>query len=79
MSIGCVSHSFQKVSFFIIVFGLVMIFFTFPCLWEIRFSSGTVSWLLGLDRILSDHMIILAVRRRSKRELDRWSFGGGLF
>ena len=30
-------------------------FLTFPCLWEISFSgqiiSGTVSWLLGLDRI----------------------------
>ena len=30
-------------------------FLTFLCLWEIRFSSqmvsGTVSWLLGLDRI----------------------------
>ena len=30
-------------------------FLTFACLWEIRFSgqmiSGTVSWLLGLDRI----------------------------
>ena len=24
-------------------------------------------------------MIILAVRRRSWREFDRWSFGGGLF
>ena len=28
-------------------------FLTFPCLWEISFSSqmisGTVSWLLGLD------------------------------
>ena len=27
----------------------------------------------------SDHMIILAVRRRSWKELDNWSFGGGLF
>ena len=30
-------------------------FLAFPCLWEISFSSqmisGTVSWLLGLDRI----------------------------
>ena len=30
-------------------------FLTIPCLWEIRFSSqmisGTVIWLLGLDRI----------------------------
>ena len=30
-------------------------FFTFPCLWEISFSSqmisGTVIWLLVLDRI----------------------------
>ena len=30
-------------------------FLTFPCLWEISFSShiigGTVSWLSGLDRI----------------------------
>ena len=38
---------------------------TFACLWEISFSSqtisGTVSWLLGLDRIL----IILVVRPRS--------------
>ena len=28
---------------------------------------------------LSDHMIISAVRRGSWRELDSWSFGGGLF
>ena len=30
-------------------------FLTFPCLWQVSFSgqviSGTVSWLLGLDRI----------------------------
>ena len=25
-----------------------------------------------------DHLIILVVRRRSQRELDSWSFGGGL-
>ena len=42
-------------------------------------TNGTVNWLLGLDRILSDHMIILAVRRRSWRKLDSWSFGGGPF
>ena len=43
----------ECVLFSIIVFGLG--FLTFPCLWEIRFSSqiinGAVSWLLGLDRI----------------------------
>ena len=36
-------------------------FLTFPCLWEISPSgqmiSGTVSWLLGLDRIFKYYMI----------------------
>ena len=58
-------------------------FLSFPCLWEIHFSSqmiiGTVSWLLDLDKVSGDRMIILAVRRRSWRELDSWSFGDGLF
>ena len=60
--IGCVGRMCQlflsECVFFysIIVFGLVtMDFFTFPCLWEISFSSqmisGTVDWLMGLDRI----------------------------
>ena len=55
-------------------------FLTFPCLWKISFSSkmisGTVIWLLGLDRIF---MMILVIRHRSWRELDSWNFGGGLF
>ena len=61
--IGCVNRMCQSflpecVFFFIfiVVFGLVVMnFFTFPCLWDISFSSqmisGTVSWLLGLNRI----------------------------
>ena len=69
VSIGCVSYSFQNVSFFNYSFwpcddGLL----TFPCLWEISFSgqmiSGTVIWLLGLDRIF---------------KVDSLSFSGGLF
>ena len=56
VSIRCVSHSFQNVSFFHDSFWPSHYgFLTFPCLWEISFSSqmisGTVSWLLGLDRI----------------------------
>ena len=55
--IGFVSHSFQNVSFFYHSFRPCRYgFLTFPCLWEISFSSqmisGTISWLLGLDRIL---------------------------
>ena len=59
---GCVDRMCQSILsecvflFFIMVFGLVVMdFFIFPCLWEISFSSqmisGTVSWLLGSDRI----------------------------
>ena len=50
--IGCGCLSECVFIFFIIAFGLVVMDF---CLWEIRFSgqmiNGTVSWLLGLDRI----------------------------
>ena len=57
--IGCVSHFLQNASFF---FFLSISFWpcryellTFPCLWEISFSSqmisGIVSWSLCLDRI----------------------------
>ena len=74
--IGCVSHSFQNVSFCIFFSFFHHSFWpcrygfsTFPCLWEIRFSgqmiSGTVSWSLGLGSS-SDHMITLAVRSRSQ-------------
>ena len=58
VSIGCVSHSFQNVSFFLSFINHSFWpcrcgFFTFPYLWEISFSSqmirGTVSWLLSLD------------------------------
>ena len=55
---GCVDRMCQLflsecVYFSIIVFSFVIMdFFAFPCLWEIRFSShminGTVIWLLGL-------------------------------
>ena len=56
VSIGSVSHSFQNLSFFHHSFWPCCYeFLTFPCLWEISFSgqmiSGTVSWLLSLDRI----------------------------
>ena len=56
VSIGCVSHSFQNVSFFSHSFWSCHCrVLTFPCLWEMSFSSqmisGTVSGLLGLDRI----------------------------
>ena len=75
MSIGCVSHSFQNVfSFHHSLWPCHYGSLTFPCLWEISFSSqmisGTVSWLLGLDRIFKYHMIILVVRHRSWRGLD---------
>ena len=47
----CVFFIFSDHSFWPCRYG----FLTFPCLWEINFSSqmitGTVSWLLGLDRI----------------------------
>ena len=67
-------NSSKFVFFFIIAFGLfIMDFFTFPYLWDISFSGQMIS---GSS---SDHMIFLAVRRRSQRELDGWSFGGGLF
>ena len=92
VSIRCVSHSFHNVSFFLFFFFHHSFwpcrcgFSTFPCLREISFSSQmiskTVGWLLGLDGTLgssSDHIIILAVRRRSWRESDSWSLGGGLF
>ena len=45
LSIGCVSHSFQNVSFFLdhrfwpCRYG----FFTFLCLWEISFSGQMIS------------------------------------
>ena len=63
VSIGCVSHSFQNVSFFNHSFWPCSYrFLTLHCLWEISFSdqmiNGTVSWLLGLGSS-SDHMIIL--------------------
>ena len=50
------SYSFQNVSFFSHSFWPRHYgFLTFPSLWEISFSSqmisGTVSWLLGSDRI----------------------------
>ena len=56
VSIKCVTHSFQDVSFFNHYFWSCHYgFLTFPCLWEISFSSqvisGTISWLLDLDRI----------------------------
>ena len=58
-------------------------FLTFPCLWKIRFLgqmiSGTISWLLFLDRIFKDHMIILVGTPWSWKELDSFSFCGGLF
>ena len=57
--IGCVNRLCQ--SFLSILFFNHSVspcrhgFSTFPCLWEISFTclmiSGTVSWLLGLDRI----------------------------
>ena len=57
--IGCVSHSFQNVSFFFFFnhsfWPCCYGFLIFLCLWEISFSgqmiSGTVSWLMRLDRI----------------------------
>ena len=88
--IGCVNQMCRSfllecvfLFFSTIVFGLVFICLAFPCLWEISFSnqmiSRTLNWLLGLHRISSDHKSISAVRRRSWRELDSWSFGGRLF
>ena len=61
MSIGCVSHFFQGVSFFVflflfstIVFGLVAVMdfdMSLPVGDKFFCSDDTVSWLLGLDRI----------------------------
>ena len=79
MSIGFVSHYFRMRRFclFFVLFSsnhsfcpYCHRFFTFPCLCEISFSgqmiSITVSSLLGLEiGSSSDHIIILAVRRRS--------------
>ena len=75
---------FRMCLFFIIVFGLVVMDFlpflacgrsVFLVRWSVELSVGYWTWI-GSS---SDHMIILAVRRRSWRKMDSWSFGGGLF
>ena len=50
VSIGCVSHFFQDASFFSLCFNQCFRhccgFLTFPCLWEISFSSQMIVELL---------------------------------
>ena len=65
--IGCVSHFFQDVSFFFstVVFELIIVDFELFLPLEDKFffsndsGHGTVSWLLGLDRISYDHFVTL--------------------
>ena len=70
VSIACVSYSFQSVSFFsYICWPCHYGFLIFPCLREISSSSqmisGTVIWLLGLDRINIFFILFYNLRYKS--------------
>ena len=53
LSIGCVSHSFQNVPFYHHSFWPCSNgFLTFPCLWEISFSSQMISGAVGFTSLI---------------------------